>query len=80
MLSACNIGDANLIVKAQIDSLEGQDGITLSGGDPMYQVDACLELAKYIKSKKMNIRISSGESYSILTFKTIYLSFNLFNV
>lgn len=42
-------------VKAQIDSLEGQDGITLSGGDPMYQVDACLELAKYIKSKKMNI-------------------------
>ena len=50
-------------VKAQIDSLEGQDGITLSGGDPMYQVDACLELAKYIKSKKMNIWCYTGYTY-----------------
>ena len=50
-------------VKAQIDSLEGQDGITLSGGDPMYQVDACLELAKYIKSKKMNIWCYTGFTY-----------------
>ena len=39
-------------VKEQIDALEGQDGITLSGGDPFYQVEACLELAKYIKAKK----------------------------
>ena len=50
-------------VKAQIDSLEGQDGITLSGGDPMYQVDACLELAKYIKSKKMNIWCYTGYDF-----------------
>lgn len=53
-------------VKAQIDSLEGQDGITLSGGDPMYQVDACLELAKYIKSKKMNIWCYTGFTYENL--------------
>lgn len=50
-------------VKQQIDALEGQDGITFSGGDPLYQVDACLELAKYIKSKKMSIWCYTGFTY-----------------
>lgn len=53
-------------IKNQIDNLEGQDGITFSGGDPMYQVDACLELAKYIKSKKMNIWCYTGFTYENL--------------
>lgn len=53
-------------VKNQIDKLQGQDGITFSGGDPLYQVDACLELAKYIKSKKMNIWCYTGFTYESL--------------
>lgn len=53
-------------IKNQIDELEGQDGITFSGGDPMYQVDACLELAKYIKSKKLNIWCYTGFTYEVL--------------
>ena len=47
-------------VKEQIDALEGQDGITFSGGDPFYQVEECIEIAKYIKSKKMNIWCYTG--------------------
>lgn len=50
-------------VKQQIDELEGQDGITFSGGDPLYQVEACLELAKYIKSKKMTVWCYTGFTY-----------------
>lgn len=50
-------------IEDQIDELEGQDGITFSGGDPLYQVDACLELAKYIKAKKMNIWCYTGFTF-----------------
>lgn len=50
-------------LKEQIDDLEGQDGITFSGGDPLYQVEACLELAKYIKKKNMNIWCYTGFTY-----------------
>ena len=42
-------------VKRQIDNLEGQDGITFSGGDPFYQVKECLEIAKYARQKNINI-------------------------
>ncbi|MBQ8192872.1 MAG: anaerobic ribonucleoside-triphosphate reductase activating protein [Bacilli bacterium] len=53
-------------IKQQIDSLEGQDGVTFSGGDPFYQVEACLEIAKYIKKKKMNIWCYTGFIYESL--------------
>ena len=53
-------------IKVQIDELEGQDGITFSGGDPFYQVSECLEIAKYIKSKKMNIWCYTGFLYETL--------------
>ena len=53
-------------VKREIDALEGQDGITFSGGDPFYQVEACLELAKYIKSKKMSVWCYTGFTYEVL--------------
>ena len=53
-------------VREQIDALEGQDGITFSGGDPFYQVEACLELAKYIKLKKMSIWCYTGFTYEAL--------------
>lgn len=53
-------------IKEQIDSLEGQDGITFSGGDPLYQVEVCLEIAKYIKTKKMNIWCYTGFTFESL--------------
>ena len=53
-------------VKEEIDELVGQDGVTFSGGDPFYQVEACLELAKYIKSKKLNVWCYTGFTYESL--------------
>ncbi|MGN1312134.1 MAG: anaerobic ribonucleoside-triphosphate reductase activating protein [Bacilli bacterium] len=53
-------------IKQQIDELEGQDGITFSGGDPFYQVDECIEIAKYIKKKNMNIWCYTGFTYEVL--------------
>ena len=50
-------------IKKQIDNLQDQDGITLSGGDPLSQIDACLEIAKYVKSKKLNIWCYTGYTY-----------------
>lgn len=50
----------------EIDSLKGQDGITFSGGDPMYQVDACLEIAKYAKKKGLNVWCYTGFTYEEL--------------
>ncbi len=46
-----------------IDELEFQDGITFSGGDPMYQVEACNIIAKYCKKKGYNIWVYTGFTY-----------------
>jgi anaerobic ribonucleoside-triphosphate reductase activating protein len=43
-----------------IDLLEGQTGITFSGGDPFWQPKACAEIAKYAKSKGLNIWSYTG--------------------
>mgnify|MGYP000711260728 CR=1 FL=1 len=58
-------------VKKQIDDLEEQDGITFSGGDPLYQPEACLEIAKYAKEKKMNVWCYTG-----FTFETLLIMKN----
>lgn len=44
----------------ELDQLEFQDGITLSGGDPLCQIDACLEIAKYAKSIGLNVWCYTG--------------------
>ena len=44
----------------EIKNLEFQDGITLSGGDPLCQVDACLEIAKYCQSIGLNVWCYTG--------------------
>ncbi len=54
------------LVKDAIDELDGQDGFTFSGGDPMYQPDACLEIAKYVKNKGLNIWVYTGFTYEEL--------------
>lgn len=50
-------------VKKAIDELEDQDGFTFSGGDPMYQVEACNEIAAYVRKKGMNIWVYTGFTY-----------------
>jgi anaerobic ribonucleoside-triphosphate reductase activating protein len=50
-------------IKHKIDELVDQDGVTFSGGDPMYQIEACLELAKYIKTKNLNIWCYTGFTF-----------------
>ena len=44
----------------EISKLEFQDGITLSGGDPLCQIDACLEITKYAKKIGLNVWCYTG--------------------
>ena len=47
-------------VLSEIDKLKGQNGITLSGGDPLFQIDAITEIVKYAKKKQINIWCYTG--------------------
>ena len=53
-------------VKKQMRALENHDGITLSGGDPFFQPEACYELAKYAKKLGLNIWCYTGFTYEQL--------------
>ena len=53
-------------VKKQIDELEFQTGVTFSGGDPMMQIEALNELARYVKEKGMNVWCYTGFKYEDL--------------
>lgn len=53
-------------IRKEIDSLEGQDGITLSGGDPLMQIDACLEIAKHCQSKGLDVWCYTGFTFEQL--------------
>ena len=50
-------------LKEEIRNLEYQEGITFSGGDPIMQVDALLELAKCVKETGMNVWVYSGYTF-----------------
>ena len=49
-----------------IDTLEAQDGITFSGGDPFMQPAECAYIAKYARSKGLNIWSYTGYYYEEL--------------
>ena len=53
-------------MKAQIDELEFQAGVTFSGGDPMMQVEALAELASYVHEKGMNVWVYTGFTFEEL--------------
>lgn len=53
-------------IKKQLGELKGQDGITFSGGDPMYQIKACLDIAKYAKEIGLNVWCYTGYTYEEL--------------
>ncbi|MEE3343003.1 MAG: anaerobic ribonucleoside-triphosphate reductase activating protein [Bacilli bacterium] len=53
-------------LKDEIDKLEGHDGITFSGGDPMVQADVCCELARYCHQKGFSVWCYTGYTFEEL--------------
>lgn len=49
-----------------IDELKYHTGITFSGGDPMYQPEACNQIARYAKSKGYDIWVYTGFTFEEL--------------
>src|SRR5574344_2023152 len=56
-------------IKEQLSKIELQDGVTFSGGDPMCQVDACLEIAKFCQEQGLNVWMYTGYTYEQLMAK-----------
>ena len=50
----------------KLDKLEFQDGITFSGGDPMFQAKACAEVAKHAKKLNLNVWCYTGFTFEQL--------------
>ena len=53
-------------LKEEIASLELQDGITFSGGDPMFQPKACGEIAKFAKDRGLTVWCYTGFTFEEL--------------
>lgn len=51
-------------VLAEIRSTRYLDGVTLSGGDPFAQPEACYELAKAIREAGLNLWVYSGWTFA----------------
>lgn len=47
----------------EMNNLVGQDGITLSGGDPLFQIEAVTEIAKHAKKIGLNVWCYTGFTY-----------------
>ena len=66
------------VLKA-LDETEYQTGLTFSGGDPMYQPEACNEIAKYARKKGLDIWVYTGytweEVLKLAEKKPIYMDF-----
>ena len=57
------------VIKEELSNLKLQDGVTFSGGDPMCQVDACLELARHCQSIGLNVWMYTGYTLEELLVK-----------
>lgn len=57
-------------LKREINSLDSEEGVTLSGGDPFAQPEACLEIAKYCHSVNLNVWCYTGYTYEELLKKS----------
>ena len=52
-----------------LENLSGQDGVTFSGGDPMFQAKECSILAKKVHELGMNVWAYTGFTYEELIEK-----------
>lgn len=57
-------------IKKELSALEVEEGLTFSGGDPIEQVEACLDIAKYAKKIGLNIWCYTGYTYEELIEKS----------
>ena len=53
-------------INKELSLLKAQTGITFSGGDPLFQVEACTEIAKYAKKIGMNVWCYTGFTFEEL--------------
>lgn len=53
-------------LKEQVRNLNIQDGVTLSGGDPFCQIDACLEIAMFCQEIGLNVWCYTGYTFEQL--------------
>lgn len=60
-------------IKKKISMLEGQDGITFSGGDPMEQPAACADIAQYCHELGMNVWCYTGYTFEELLKKSKFM-------
>lgn len=61
--------DVNDIVNEVLEDIEMIDGVTISGGDPVYQMEGLIELCKRLKEHKINIWLYTGELVDTLISK-----------
>lgn len=54
------------ILKEELSMMEGQTGVTFSGGDPMVQAEACLELAKHCQKLGLDVWCYTGYTFEEL--------------
>lgn len=47
----------------ELSKLSAQDGITFSGGDPMYQAKACMKIAKAAKNLGLSVWCYTGDLF-----------------
>lgn len=50
-------------IKKEIERLTGQNGLTFSGGDPMYQPEPCKEIAVFAKKLGLSIWCYTGDKF-----------------
>ena len=53
-------------INKKLDDLEFQDGITFSGGDPMFQAKACALIAQHAKEIGLNVWCYTGFTFEEL--------------
>lgn len=53
-------------IKKEISNLKLVDGVTLSGGDPMFQVEPALDIAKFCHDNGLNVWCYTGYTFEQL--------------
>lgn len=53
-------------IKKELKEIKYQDGLTLSGGDPLMQADACLDITKFVKTLNWNVWCYTGFTFEQL--------------
>ena len=53
-------------IKKKLSTVKNQDGVTLSGGDPFFQPDASLDIAKYCQDNNLNVWCYTGFTFEQL--------------